>query len=308
MNGQQQEGAPPRMFSDQISYSADSVEAIVLTKQLSIGNQSAEQQNFLVVAVQLPPALRPMSAPGAPNPHMLAATKTEICKQRTGGLEYSRRGQEVVLRLLRPRQSASVDVPTATLFTKVLKVGMLTVAIAHMRRSPLPMSAAPPASEALQAAPNVHNAFVESAVVSVYHGQNRMEFFDLADRFKDQTFEVLLSPDGARLHHTTQSPCYKVQLQHVSSPQPLLVERFNPAYMSIFKEVTEDVWLRALMRARQQAMQQEAAVQAAATRERKRAWACVVQQACAVAGDFKHRSKAMKAMSKARPKQNADRS
>ena len=307
MNGQQQEGAPPRMFSGQISYSENSVDAIVLTKQLSIGDQSAEQQSFLVVAVRLPPALRPMFAPGEAEPDVWA-TKTEICKQRLGGLEYSRRGQEVVLRLLRPRQSASVDVPTATLFTKVLKVGMLTVAIAHMRRSPLPMSAAPPASEALQAAPNVHNAFVESAVVSVYHGQNRMEFFDLADLFKDQTSEVLLSPDGARLHHTTQSPCYKVQLQHVSSPQPLLVERFNPAYMSIFKEVIEDVWFRALMSARQQAMQQEAAVQAAATRERKRAWACVVQQACAVAGDFKHRSKAMKAMSKARPKQNADRS
>ena len=94
MNGQ---GAPPRIFIGQISYSENSVDAIVLTKQLSIGDQSAEQQSFLVVAVRLPPALRPMFAPGEAEPDV-RATKTEICKQRLGGLEYSRRGQEVVLR------------------------------------------------------------------------------------------------------------------------------------------------------------------------------------------------------------------
>ncbi len=145
------------------------------------------------------------------------------------------------------------------------------------------------------------------AAADVFGAPVTQETFEQED---EQTLAVNLSPNGVRTHSDrprSVDSLYKVELQHVSSPQPLLIEKFNPLYMSDFREAIEDVWFRALMRASQQAMQESAAVQVAATRERKRAWACVVQQACAVAVDFKDRFKAMKAMSKARAKKNADR-
>ncbi len=310
--GQQNEQrAPPslRLPSNQISYSENRVQGIVLTEQLSIGIPHAEQQSFLVVAVRLlPPALGPMHAPGE-EPDVVRKTHV-ICDKRLGGLEYSRRGQEAVLRLLRPscpRQSKRVDVPTASLFTNMLKIGMLSVVIAHMRRSPLPMSAAPPASHTLQAAPNVHNAFIESAIVCFYHGEKPIKSFDLADLLQDEVFEVNLGLNGDRLN--SDGP-YKVQLQHLSSPQHrrMRIERFNACYILSFRNDLEDLWFDALMRASQQRMQAEAAAQEAVTRKRRSAWASVVRQACLVAVDFRRRSKAMKAMSKARAEARAKQS
>ncbi len=311
--GQQNEqrAAPrPRLPSDQISYSENRVQAIVLTEQLSIGIPHAEQQSFLVVAVRwMPPALGPLHAPGEAEPNVVRKTHV-ICDKRLGGLEYSRRGQEAVLRLLRPsllRKSKSVDVPTASMFTKMLTVGMLTVVIAHMRRSPLPMSAAPPASHTLQAALNVHNAFIESAIVCFYYGEKPIKSFDLTDLFEDAVFEMNLGLNGASLN--SDGP-YKVQLQHLSSPQHgrMRIERFNACYILSFRNDLEDLWFDTLMRASQQRMQAEAAAQEAVTRKRRSAWASVVRQACLVAVDFRHRSKAMKAMSKARAEERAKQS
>ena len=304
--GQQNEqrAAPmPRLPSDQISYSENRVQAIVLTEQLSIGFPHAEQQSFLVVAVRwMPPALGPLHAPGE-DPDVVRKMH-EICDKRLGGLEYSRRGQEAVLRLLRPTWPCKrkiVDVPTASMFTKMLKVGMLTVVIAHMRRSPLPISAAPPASHTLQAAPNVHNAFIESAIVCFYYGEKPIKSFDLSDLLQDEPFEANLVLNSDR---PDSNGLYKVQLQHLSSPQHgrMRIERFDARYILSFRNDLEDVWFNALMRESQQRMQEEAAAQEAVTRKRRSAWASVVRQACLVAVDFRHRSKAMKAMSKARAK------
>jgi hypothetical protein len=86
------------------------------------------------------------------------------------------------------------------------------------------------------------------------------------------------------------------------------IERFNACYILSFRNDLEDFWFDALMRASQQRMQAEAAAQEAVTRVRRRAWASVVRQACAVAVDFRHRSKAMKAMSKARAEARAKQS
>lgn len=227
-------------FQDNVSYSDHRVCAFVLTEQLSIGNQNAEQQSFLLVAVRLlPPAFGPPVVPGE-EWSSVVLNKHAFFDKRPGGLEYSRRGQEVVLRLLRPkhpRKSKSVDVATASLFTKTLKVGMLTVAIAHLRRSPLPISAPPPASQALQeleAAPYVHGAFIESATVCLFYGEKLIESFDMADLFRDQTFEVNLGLDGARLN--IDGPV-RVQLQHASAPhhRRMRVERFDPFYMSALR-------------------------------------------------------------------------
>lgn len=263
---QQQQRAPgthtmfQTRFQDNISYSDHRVRAFVLTEQLSIGNQNAEQQSFLLVAVRLlPPALGPPVAPGEEWSNVVFKNHAFFAK-RPGGLEYSRRGQEVVLRLLRPKHPRkSVDVATASLFTKMLKVGMLTVAIAHLRRSPLPISAPPPTSQALQeleAAPFVHGAFIESATVCVFYGEKLIESFDVADLFRDQTFEVNLDLDGARLN--IDGPV-RVQLQHVSAPRHrrMRVERFDPFYMSALRADLEGVW------ASEQALQAEAAQAAA---------------------------------------------
>ena len=72
--------------------------------------------------------------------YVFAENDNEFFDTRPGGLEYSRKIQEVGLRWLNARRwQGHFQYTTAMLQTKVLKVGTLTVVLARVRRATLPV-------------------------------------------------------------------------------------------------------------------------------------------------------------------------
>lgn len=245
------------------------IRAFTLAERMSVGAPACH----LVVRVDLQQPVDQAEYSAMDRSHLFGDA-------RPGGLEYSRRVQEAGPQWLHARRwRSSVGVATATLFTKVFRVGMLTVAIAHVRRSRLPMPAGAPAgAPAEAAAPASDDEYVQSGSVSLFCGDRQVGIFDFVD-FSEQETEVAVGPSGA---HSV------VRLMRVGSgPQKLQVEGFNRFYLETVHEDLRDLWYDALLQTNEELRQAEAAMQRRCAFVR--AWQQVVGDACQAAARRKQR-------------------
>jgi hypothetical protein len=214
------------------------IRAFTLSERISVGDPQCD----LVVDVLLDQPVDRRQHSAMDRSHLFGNT-------RPGGLEYSRRVQEAGPPWLRARRwRTSVGVVTASLFTKTLNVGMLTVVIAHVRRSRLPMAPADPTEAA---APASDDAFIESASVSFFYGESNIGIFDFVD-FSEQGAESTVGLDGA--------PQYRVRLMRAESvPSNVSLEKFNLFYLTAVREDLEVLWDDVLLKTNEHMRQAEAA-------------------------------------------------
>lgn len=200
-------------YLDMQAYDGDeTLYRFTTVKQLSLGHAGHHDlpMCFFVVDVCLAPAASiPLQQ------HLVGEFTHDKHRPRPRGLEFSRRAQESggIWRawLLQPWKwstdtaQADVHVAESRMYTKVSLCGQLTVAIAHVRRPVLPISAAcmPKSSKTVTDADAARftahaGGFIESARVLFFVDRELQHFVDLMT-VNETPQHLLISKDGQPL-------------------------------------------------------------------------------------------------------------